>query len=104
MNNEDFKQTVLDYFEIEQRRYQSIMALITDVQANNKAILAAVTEHVANVKTMLAELAATGAVGHAAVLDGVVADQVEILAAVKAADEEIVAAGKAVQLPAPPVA
>ena len=99
MNDEDFKQTVLDYFGIEQQRHQSIMAIITDVQANNKAILANVTEHVANTKAMLAELAATGALGHAAVLDGIVAEQVEILAAQKAADAETTTAGKAVVLP-----
>lgn len=78
------------------------MAILTDVQTNNAAIKTAVTTLVDNVKTMLAELEATGAAGHSAVLDGIVADQGTVLEAVNTAGTSISTLIKNIQLPGAP--
>lgn len=102
MTDEDFQQTMLDYFGIEAQRHRDIMANIEDVKKQNEEIKAAVTSLTTSVHKALGDLAATGAAGHAAVLDTIVADQAAVLNAVKSSETELTAAVNAVPVPAAP--
>lgn len=104
MTEQDFQQTMLDYFGIEAQRHRDIMANIEDVKKQNEEIKAAVTSLATSVHKALSELAATGAAGHAAVLDTIIADQAAVLNAVKNSETELTAAVNAVPVPAAPPA
>jgi hypothetical protein len=80
MTDEDFQQTVRDYFGIEAQRHMEIMAtlaeILSQITAMNTSIDAKATASAeahasltAAVEKTLADLAATGAAGHSAVLD-----------------------------------
>jgi Tfp pilus assembly major pilin PilA len=80
MTDEDFQQTVRDYFGIEAQRHRDIMATLAEILSQiteiNTSIDAKATASAeahaslrAAVEKTLADLAATGAAGHASVLD-----------------------------------
>jgi hypothetical protein len=82
--DQDFYQMVLDFFSIEAQRHNEIMATLSDVQsklaalntsldAKAKASADAHSSLKSAVDKTLADLAATGAAGHAAVLDSIIA-------------------------------
>jgi hypothetical protein len=101
MNDEDFKQTVLDYFGmVAPRKHEEIMATLADIKAQNEAnakaldaklgaIAAAQSAHHAAVDKALADLAATGAAGHAAVLDDIAIDNSTMAKKIDAIDAPI---------------
>jgi hypothetical protein len=116
---EDFYQTFRDFLEIEQRRHSNIMALLTDVTAKITAMNAAIDAKAAahesalsalkvSVDKALADLTDTGAAGHAAVLDTIVAgmgdtmtklDSLDMASKLSVMTTEITAAITAVPVP-----
>lgn len=97
--DDDFATTVYDYFEIATQRNERIMATLADVQANHAAMKTELESLKTDVHKALADLTATGAAGHAAVLDVIVADQASMLATMKDTNGEIKSAIAAVPVP-----
>jgi hypothetical protein len=99
VSDEDFKQTMIDYLGIELQRNERIMATLADVQANHAAMKTELESLKIDVHKALADLTATGAAGHAAVLDVIVADQASMLTIMKDTNGEIKSAIAAVPVP-----
>jgi hypothetical protein len=89
MNDEDFKQTVLDYFQIATQRNVITMAALADIKSGQDAILAEIETLVKESRDALGTLKDTGAAGHSAVLDDIKAVNDKIHEAVKNASGEL---------------
>jgi hypothetical protein len=89
MNDEDFKQTVLDYFQIATQRNVITMAALADVKSGQDAILAEIETLVKENREALGALKDTGAAGHSAVLDDIMAGNQKIHDAIKNASGEL---------------
>jgi hypothetical protein len=102
MNDEDFKQTIIDYISmVTIERYSKTMAAIDDVRKNTEQIKAMLADLGAAQKAVLSDLQQTGAAGHSAIMDGIVADQEAVKETITGLKSELVSAAKAVELPAP---
>jgi hypothetical protein len=105
MNPEDFQQMVLDYFSIEQRRHQDIMAQASDILAKITAAVALFETTKTNLDKVLADYSATAPAGHAAVLDTLAPPLDALATTISAFGTEMEAKIKALPVPgATPVA
>jgi hypothetical protein len=99
MNDDDFKQEVLDLFGDSAQRHRSIMAILAEVKAQNDAILTELANLTTETHKALADYTALCGAGHAAILDGIVADQTNLLTVIKNTSGEIKSAIAAVPMP-----
>ena len=105
MNDDDFKQTVLDYFDIEQQRYLIIMAQAADILSKITAIGASLDVMKNKFDLAMADMSATVPAGHAQVLETLVSPLEAVVAKADALGTEMEAKIKALPVPgAAPVA
>ncbi len=102
MNDDDFKQTVLDYFGIEQQRHMEIMAQSSDILAKITAMNTSVDMLKTEVEKAIAGISETVPAGHAAVLDTFVGPMDEVITKVTALAAEIPAKLGSVPVPGAP--
>ena len=99
MNDEDFKQTVLDYFDIEQRRHQDIMAQASDILAKITAVSASLDAMKTKFETAMADMSSVLPGGHSAVMDTLVAPLEAVMTKADALGTEMEAKIKALPVP-----
>lgn len=92
MTDDDFKQTVLDYFGIATQRHRDIMATLADVKAGIDSIKTELSNMETATTEALAALKDTGQAGHSAIMDEIVAEQATVLSMVKDTSGKITAA------------
>jgi hypothetical protein len=102
---EDFYQMMLDYFSIEQRRHQDIMAQASDIIAKITAIGASLDTMKATFDKTMTDMSAILPGGHAAVMDTLTGPLDEMLTKIAAFGVEMEAKIKALPVPGatPPV-
>ena len=99
MDDEDFKRTVLDYFEIATQRDLRTMAQAADILAKITTALTTIETVKANLDKVLTDYSATAPAGHAAVLDTLVAPIDEVVTKVAALGTEFETKIKALPVP-----
>jgi uncharacterized protein YgbK (DUF1537 family) len=90
------------YSQINAERNMIIMATLNDAMNQNAQIKSALDELRSSIEKALSDLAATGAAGHAAVLDKIVAGGADVLARVNSLKEEVTTTIAAVPTPSVP--
>jgi hypothetical protein len=99
MNDEDFRQTVLDYFDIEQQRHREQMAQASDILAKITAVVASIDAMKTKFDTAMTDMVATVPAGHAAVLDTLVAPLDDLATKIMTLGSEFEAKIKALPVP-----
>ena len=103
MDDEDFKRTVLDYFEIATQRDLRTMAQASDILAKITAISTSLDAMKTSFEKILTDYAATAPAGHAAVLDTFTPALDEIATKIGTLGPEMEAKIKALPIPGTPV-
>jgi hypothetical protein len=96
---DDFQQMMLDYFSIEQRRHQDIMAQASDILAKIMAIGTSLDAMKTTFDKAMADVSETVPAGHAAVLDTLTPALDEIATKIVALGPEMAAKIKALPVP-----
>jgi N-methylhydantoinase B/oxoprolinase/acetone carboxylase alpha subunit len=99
MDDQDFQQTVLDFFEIATQRHRDIMTQGSDILAKIAALSSAFDAVKAVIDKELAAISETVPAGHSAVLDTLVSPLDELQTKVGALGDEVGAKIKAMPVP-----
>jgi hypothetical protein len=104
MNDDDFKQIMLDYFSIEQQRYREIMTQGSDILAKITEMKTSFDALKAALEKELVGVSETIPAGHSAVLDTFVAPMTDLKTQMDAFAAEIPAKVAKIAAAIPPAA
>lgn len=99
MNGEDFHQIFLDFLQIEAERHERIMAQASDLLTKITSLQTLVSTIKSDIDVALADMAATGAAGHSAVLDTIAVPLDELMTTVNTFGADVKAKIKAMPVP-----